>query len=184
MKNLNLNLKPTVSNIFVISSFIWMIIYYLWLTEKIFFLQNTTFWLLLLFFISTFIHWWILHFFFNSVFILYFWNILETSFWKTKFILFFIFTIIFTGFWIKFIYWFYNTIWISWFCMALLSYYTLYLKDIKSQEYLWGLIFLGLNIWYWFTEWISFWWHFFGAIAWIIFYYLNKDFFRRKIVWA
>lgn len=68
--------------------------------------------------------------------------------------------------------------------MALLSYYTLDLKDKNNPEYKTWIVFLIINIAYWLYPWISFLWHLLWAVCWVIFYYLNKEFLRKKMVWA
>lgn len=180
LKKLDFNL--TITNIFIILSFVWTILYYLWFSKYLF--LKTWVELFFVFFISTFFHWWILHFIFNSVFLFYFWNIVELNLWKVKYILFFVFTVFFESFLINYIKWFYNVVWISWFCMAILAYYSLDLKEKRNPEYKTWILFLIINIFYWLSPWISFYWHLFWAIAWVIFYYLNKEFLRKKMVWA
>jgi len=134
------------------------------------------------FFTGTFLHWGIIHLFFNSFFIYYFWNIVEWLIWKKKFTVFFIFSTIFIGALITSISnW--NTVWISGFCMALLSYYTLELKSRNDIEYKWWITALVINIWIWFIPWISLYWHLFWAIAGIIYYLITKEFFRKRYVW-
>ena len=134
------------------------------------------------FFTGTFLHWGVLHLIANSLFLYFFWNIVEWIIWKNKYIIFFIFVSIFN--WVLlsvFIWW--NTVWISWFCMALISYYTLELKSRNDSEYKWWITALILNIWIWFIPWISLFWHMFWAIWWVIFFIINKDFFKKKWVW-
>jgi hypothetical protein len=134
------------------------------------------------FFIGSFLHWWIVHLLFNSVFVYFFWNIVEWLIWRKKYFIFFLFVTIFNWVLISvFSEW--NTVWISGFCMALLSYYTLELRSRNDPEYKWWITALIINIWIWFTPWISLYWHLFWAIAWVIFYLLTKDFFRTKYVW-
>lgn len=125
--------------------------------------------LILQFILYQFLHWWILHLFSNSIFIYLFWNPLESLIWKKKFLIFFVLSSIFV--WVLlllFSSW--NTIWISGFCMALLSYYTLELYKKWNPEYKWWITAIILNIAIWFVPWISLVWHLFWAIAWIIFF--------------
>ncbi len=180
--------KMTVSNILILISFIFTILatfypnlYVLWV--------NTTFlsqWLYHIYIIQlftwTFLHWWFFHFFANALFLYLFWNILELIMWRKKYIIFFIFIVFFN--WIGLTLldsW--NTIWVSWFCMALISYYTLELKSKNNPDYKWWILALILNIWIWLTPWISLLGHLLWAIWWIIFYYLNKVFFQPRLVW-
>jgi len=149
-----------------------------------FFIVNWKWYMIFIqFFVWSFLHWSFMHLLFNSIFIYYFWNILELLIWKKKMIYFFIFTVFFIGTMLLInIKW--NTIWISWFAMALLSYYTLELKSRKNPEYKWWITALILNIAIWLVPWISLLWHLYWAIAWVIFYFLNKELFRKKMVWV
>jgi len=134
------------------------------------------------FFLWTFLHLSITHLLFNCIFIYYFWNILELLMWKKKFLIFFIFSVLFICS-MLFINISWNTIWISWFAMALLTYYTLELKSRNNNEYKGWITAIILNLIIWFLPSISLFWHFYWVIAWLIFYLLNKDFFRKKMVW-
>ncbi len=158
------------------------IIYTLWINK--FYIYNWMWYLIFLqFFIWTFLHWSFFHIIFNSIFIYYFWNILEALIWKKKFIIFFIFSVFFIwSLLLLNIKW--NVIWISWFAMALLSYYTLELRSRNNPEYKWWITALIINIWIWMLPWISMLWHLYWAISWVIFYFLNKELFRKKMVWA
>jgi membrane associated rhomboid family serine protease len=121
------------------------------------------------------------HLFANSIFIYLFGNILEMLIWRNKFIIFFIFTVVFNGVLLS-VFTTWNTIWISGFCMALLAYYTLELKGRNNPEYKWGITALVLNVWIWFVPWISLLGHLFWAIWGVIFYYVTKEYLRRKMV--
>lgn len=129
-----------------------------------------------------FIHWSYMHILWNILFIYIFWNMVEIMLWKNKFLLFFIFITIFD--WILLsIFSNWITIWISWFALAILVYYTLELKSKKNPDYKWWITAIILNIWIWFMPWISLLWHFFWAIWGAIFYYLNKNFFSKQEIW-
>lgn len=133
---------------------------------------------ILQYFTYSFIHWWVLHILFNSVFIYYFWNMLEYIIWQKKYIIFFIFVTIFN--WVALtLLTNANTIWISWFAMAILAYYTLELKERRDPEYKWWITAIVINVWIGLSPEISLVWHLFWAIAWVIFFYLNKDYLRR-----
>ncbi len=119
-----------------------------------------------------FLHWGLLHFFSNAIFIYIFWNWLEQLIWRKKFFLFFLFSSIFLAISILIFAPASVTIWISWFCMALLTYYILYLKSKDNMEYKWWITALVLNIWLWFLPWISLVWHLFWAIYWVLFFYI------------
>lgn len=181
-----MKIKPfSYSNIFIFLSFIWTLFYIIfWIPDFLYF--NTSLWVnFIKFFLYTFFHGWFLHFLWNSIIIAYIWNILENKIWKRKYLLLFIFSVIFS--WFSILYfsdlWIYNVIWISGFCMAILSYYTFDLFYKNNPEYKWWLYFIILNILIWLTPWISFLWHLFWAIAWVIFYFLNKEFLKKKMVW-
>jgi membrane associated rhomboid family serine protease len=137
---------------------------------------------ILQYFMYNFLHWSYMHLFSNILFIYLFWNLVENIITKNKFILFFIFITIFNWIWLSlFSDW--NTIWISWFALAILVYYTLELKSLKNPEYKWWITAIIISIWIWLMPWISLLWHLFWAIWWAIFYYLNKDFFFKQKVW-
>lgn len=132
------------------------------------------------FFSSNFIHWWILHLFFNSVFIYYFWNQIELILWTRKYLIFFIFNAIFIWLWLSLFSW-WNTVWISWFALALITYYTLDLRSKKIDEYKWWITAIIVNVAIWLHPQISLLWHLLWAISWAIFYLLNKNFFQRLL---
>ncbi len=172
----------SVSNIFIIISAIttalsmfvgwlvnfWINTNYLW--ESMYHL------FILQFFLYQFLHWSIWHIIFNSVFIYIFWNWLEWIIWKKKYIIFFIFNTIFV--WIALFLFTKentNTIWISGFCMALLSYFTLELYSKWDPEYKGWITAIIINIGIWFMPWISLIWHLFGAIWGVLFFLYNRN---------
>ena len=133
------------------------------------------------FFTYSFIHGWLFHLLSNSIFIYFFWNIVELILWKKKYIIFFLFSTVFIWIMLTFLSkW--NTVWISGFAMALLTYFTLELKEKNNPEYKWWLTAIFINIIIWLDPSISLIWHFFWVIAWIIFYFLNKDLFRKAMI--
>ena len=134
-------------------------------------------------FLYSFIHWGLLHLFMNCIFLYYFGSVLELLIWRNKYIIFFAFVTLFNATFLTIFQGSMNTIWISGFCMALLSYYVLELKSRNNPEYKWWITAIVLNILIWFIPWISMFWHLFWAIAGVIFYYINKDWFRPKLVW-
>lgn len=169
----------SISNIFIFLSFVWTFLYFLWFWE---FFEENIFWNILKMFIFTFFHWDLFHFLMNAIWILYFWNILEQELWKNKYLIFFFFTVIFKWILIIYITHGFNVIWISGFCMAILSYYTLDLKQRRNPEYKTWIFVLWLNILIWLYPWISLLWHLFWAIAGVIFYFLNRKV-QKKLVW-
>lgn len=134
------------------------------------------------FFTGSFLHGWITHLLFNSLFLYVFWNIVEWLMWRKKYIIFFVFVTVFNGVLLSLVnQW--NTVWISGFCMALLSFYTLELRSRNNPEYKWWITAIIINVWIWFVPGISLYGHLFWAIWGVIFYLLTKDFFRPKYVW-
>jgi rhomboid protease GluP len=135
-------------------------------------------------FTSIFIHGDIFHFLFNSIFIYIFWTSLELLIWRKKYIIFFVFIVLFNWVLLTFFAWENtNTIWISGFCMAIFSYYVLELKSRNDLEYKGWITAIIINILIWFFPWISLLWHLFWVIWGVIYYYYNKEFFRPKFVW-
>ena len=139
---------------------------------------------ILQFFTSNFLHWWVMHLFFNSMFIYYFWNQIESIIWKKRYILFFLISIILTGIWLTII-WLHtqptNTIWISWFCMALITYYTIHLKNINHPDFRWWITAIIINLAIWLQPQISLFWHFFWVISGILFYYFDDRFLKKLV---
>jgi len=151
---------------------------------NIFFLNQWDYYhYLLQYCLYNFLHWDYFHLFSNILFIYFFWNLVEKILTRNKFIIFFIFVTIFNWIWLSIFTPYSNTIWISWFALAILVYYTLELKSLKNYEYKWWITAIILNILIWLTPWISLLWHLFWAIAWLIFYYINKDFFFKQKIW-
>ena len=183
-------LKYTISNILIIISIIFTIIGYFdysfiqtWSINNFYLEKWNYFHFIIQFFSWTFLHAWIIHLLFNSIFIFYFWNAVEIMIWKIKYLIFFVLFVFFN--WIILAYLEPNnyTIWISGFAMAILTYYTLELKSKNNPEYKWWITAIILNLWFWLMPQISFYWHLNWVIYWIIFYYLNNDFFKRQLIW-
>jgi len=184
-----MNIKLTTSNILILISALATILVTVMPNLYIFWINNNFLnqWLyhiyVIQFFTWTFLHGWLLHLFANSLFLFIFWNAVEWLVWKNKFILFFVFVVVFN--WVLlslFTNW--TTVWISGFCMALIAYYTLELRSRNNPEYKWWITALILNVGIWFVPWISLFWHLFWAVAGVIYYLINKEFFRKKFVWA
>lgn len=128
-------------------------------------------------FTSQFIHWDFLHLLFNMIFVYIFWNYVANIIWEKLLTLFFIFSSIFIWiFLLIFSQWI--TIGMSGFALAILSFYSLVLYRKWDLEYKWALFAIILNIFIWFTPWISLLWHLFWAISWVIFYLIY--FFYQK----
>ena len=181
--------KFTISNLFILISIVFTAIWYLssqfiteWWINNFYLKEWNYFHYILQIFSWTFIHGWILHLFMNSIFIYYFWNVVEIILWKTKYIIFFVLFVIFN--WIILAYLNNsNVIGISWFAMAILTYYTLELKKLNNPEYKWWITAIIINLAIWLYPWISMLWHFNWVIFWIIFYFLNNDFLKRQLIW-
>lgn len=125
-------------------------------------------------FTSQFLHWWVMHLVMNAFFILYFWNVLESIIWKNKMLIFFISSSIFL--------WIFltllgagNTVGISWFALAVLTYYTLILWKQWNPEYTGWVTAIVVNILIWLSPGISFFWHFWGMIFWALWWYMLEN---------
>ena len=121
-------------------------------------------------FSSQFLHGWILHFVMNAVFIFYFWNIVEQIMGSRKYFFFFIFNTVFLWVLITFLSQG-NTVWISGFVLAVITYYTLHLWSQNNPEYTWWVTAIVINVAIGLSPWISFLWHFgwmvFGWVYWL-----------------
>lgn len=174
------NFNYSITNILAVLSLLWTILY-LFFYNYISYLPSDLF--ILDFFTHIFFHANFFHFLGNMIFLVYFWNILEDFLWRNKYFILFIFSTIFSWFSIVFFTGYYNLIWISGFCMAILSYYTLDLKEKNNPEYKWGINWIFLGILIGFIPQVSLLWHLFWVISGIIFYYINKEFLRKKMIW-
>ena len=182
--------KFSISNLLILISLIFTIIWYLnpqfiseWSINNFYLYEKSYFHFIIQFFSWTFIHWWVMHLLMNSIFVYYFGNILETIIWKNKYTIFFILFVIFNWLILSYIVPYESTIWISWFALAILTYYTLQLKSINNIEYKWWITAIVINIAIWFYPWISLYWHLNWVIFGIIFFYLTNNFFKKQIVW-
>lgn len=122
-------------------------------------------------FSSQFIHGNFTHLLFNSIFVFYFGNILESIIGYKKMIIFFIVCSIFLAI-VLIAFWSGNTVWMSWFLMALLTYYTLLLKQNNNPEYTAGITVIVVNVLYWLLPWISFLGHFWWMVFWWLFWFI------------
>ncbi len=182
-------IQKTFSNLLILISLIFTILALLYPAIYVFGINNEFLkqWLyhiyIIQFFTWTFLHGGIFHFLANSVFIYVFWNMVEWFLWKKKMIIFFIFVVFFN--WLLLSYFSsWNTVWISWFCIALIAYYTLELKNKNNPEYKWWITALIISVWIWFIPWISLLGHLFWWIAGIIFYYINKEYLKKQFIWV
>ena len=117
------------------------------------------------------------------MFIFYFGNILEAIIGRNRFLIFFIFIAIFIWIILTYLQPYSNTIGISGFAMALLSYYALEMHSrAQFQESGWAVTALVVNILIWFAPGISLLWHFAGMLGWVIYYFLNKNIFTEKYI--
>lgn len=126
------------------------------------------------FFSSQFLHWWFLHVLMNSIFIYYFGNQVEYIIGRQKYLLLFICNSIFIGIGLTlFSSPYVNTVGMSGFAMAVMAYYTLYLKSIKNPEYTGWITAIVINIAIGLVPGISLLWHLFGVIFWGVYYLWN-----------
>lgn len=123
------------------------------------------------FFTSQLLHGNFLHFLSNAIFLFYFWNILEQFIGRERMMFFFMSTSIFIWLGLTF-FDAGNTVGISGFALALLTYYTLLLWKKRNPEYTGGITAIVLNIALWFVPWISFWGHFLGFIFGVVFFFI------------
>lgn len=182
--------KITFSNSLIFISIIFTILWYIfpgfvfewWINNYSLVEWNSIHWFIQ-FFSWTFLHWSTLHILMNSIFIYYFWNILELIIWKNKLIIFFILSVTFNWILLSQFAWMQNTIWISWFALSIVTYYTLHLKSLSNIEYKWWITVIVLSVLMGLYPWISFYWHLFWIIFWVIFYYISNDFRLKKLIW-
>lgn len=173
----------SVSNIFIIISFISTLIVllfpelYVFGMNDIFLNEHNYLYFVIQIFMYSFIHGWFFHFFSNALFLMYFGNEVERFIWDKKYLLFFVFVTLSVCIWIL-LWWSGNTVGISWFCMALLTYYTLELYNRWNPDYRGWITAIGVNIAIGFMPWISLLGHFFWAISWFLFYQFNKKFLK------
>lgn len=169
-----------ISTIFTIFSFQQTELASIFGMNHLFVLQWDVVRLALQFCMYSFLHGGILHLIFNSMFLYFFWNQLEYKIWKKWYVSFFIWATLFNGIALLLLTPIGTvTIGISGFALAILSFYTLLLYEVKDPEYKWGITALVINILIGFSAQISFIGHLFGAIFWGIFYLIYK-FFRKK----
>ena len=161
-----------ISLIFTLVSFQNQEIFIFWMNH--YFLNNNEYLKVFIqFCFYSFIHGSIMHLAFNSLFLYIFWNQVEQIIWSKKYLIFFILNTIFV--WINILLFSKaNTVWISWFGMALLSFYTLLLYEKKDNEYKWWITAIVINILIWLGATISLVWHLFWAIFGFIFYIIHK----------
>ncbi len=169
----------SVSNILILISVVFTIIasffpniYILWMSS--FFLDKQQYITVFMqFFSYSFIHGGFLHLFFNGIFLYYFWNIVEQIMGIKKYLLFFIGNTFFVGL-ILLLFSSGNTVGISGFCMALLTYYTLHLKRKNNPEYKWWITAIIVNIAITVNPEISLLGHLFWAIFWGFFRWIER----------
>lgn len=136
--------------------------------------------LCLQFVLYSFFHGGILHLLFNSVFIYYFGNQVEGLIGKVWYMVFFVFITIMN--WVSLLYFTHiptNTIGISGFALAILTFITLVLYRQRNPDYKWWITAIIINIGIWLSPGISLVWHLFWAIFWWCFYLIYN--FIQKI---
>ena len=176
-----MNLKITISNILILVAALFTLLasydpsfYQYGLNDS--FIQKWDYHIFLMqIFTSQFLHGWIIHLIMNAIFILVFWSVIENMLGEKKYIFFFVFTSIFI--WIALILLsspYTNTVWISGFVMAIVAYHTLDLKSKNHPDYKGWITVLIINILFWFAWGVSLLGHLFGAISWVIYYYILR----------
>ena len=171
--------RLSVSNIFILISVVFTFIatmyswFYAYGMNSAFLNQGQYHIYAIQFFSSQFLHGWILHLAMNSIFIFIFWNYVENIIGIHKYTLFFILNSLFVGWAITFL-WSWNTVWISGFAMAVMAYYTLYLKSKNHPDYTWWITALAINIWIWIIPGISLLGHLFWAIWGALYFYILR----------
>lgn len=125
-------------------------------------------------FTSNFLHGGLMHIAFNSLFVYLFWNQVENLLGTKKYIIFFIFTAIITWLGLTAVN-AGNTIGISWFCLSLLTYYTLALWQRGNMEYKWWITAIIVNMAVWLYPWVSFAGHGFWVVAGVLFFLLTSN---------
>jgi len=173
-------MKLTITNYIIIICFIFTIYSFYDNSILLFWINNflSLNWqhintVILQFLLYSFLHWNIVHILFNSIFLYVFWNKIEQILWKNIYLIYFIFGTIFIWF-ILFFFTKENTIWISWFTMALLTYYTILLYEEKNDEYKWWITAIIVSILIWLSPEISLLWHLAWVIYAIFFYIIYK----------
>lgn len=122
-----------------------------------------------------FIHGDILHLVMNSYFLYVAWPILESGLWTLNFLIFFLSTTIVSIFGLYVFAPRSNTIGISGFCMALLSYLWITLYTVGDAEASRIGTLLIINIAFWFMPGISLVWHLTGALWGIAFWFITTS---------
>lgn len=158
--------------VFTLTSLINPQVFLFWMNGYFFERWMYHYWILQ-FFSSQLIHGGLLHLLMNSIFILYFWNILELYLWSKKTLMFFICNSVFLWIIITF-FGSANTVGISGFVLAILSYYTLLLYSQKNPEYQWGITAIVINVLIWLSPGISLLGHLGWTIFWGFFYWITK----------
>lgn len=125
-------------------------------------------------FTSMFLHGGIMHLAFNSLFVYLFGNQVENLLGAKKYVLFFVFSWVITALGLTALS-APNTIGISSFCLAVLTYYTLALWQRGNIEYKWWITAIIVNLAIGFYPGISFAGHAFGCIAGILFFLLTSN---------
>jgi membrane associated rhomboid family serine protease len=179
MKHLMKTFRFTLSNILILSSIIvfWLSTIFPWLynlwMNSYYLEQSDITGLVLQCILYSFLHWSILHILMNSIFVYYFWNQAEDILGKKKYFIFFVLNTIFVGIGLL-LFASGNTIGMSGFALAVLSYFTLHLRGIWNPEYQGWITAIIINLLIGLSPGISFFWHLFWALFGIIFYFFYR----------
>lgn len=137
--------------------------------------RDQEFFFIIQIFTGMFLHGGLFHLFWNSLFIFIFWPRVEEILQKSGlYIFFFILSAVVIAWGLLYLAPYINTFWLSWFALALLSFYTLHLYFSWDSEYKSWIFAIFLNIAIWLMPMISLWWHALGALSGILFFFLYK----------
>lgn len=180
--------KYSVSNLLIAWAFVWMLVWMLFPSLASYYGMNTYFYMrwdygrwILQMFTSQFLHGSVFHFLANAAFIYYFGNGLEILLGKTKMLVFFVFSALITGIGLTFFAWNVNTIGMSSFALAIISYYTIQLWSIHNPEYKGWISAIVANLAIGFIPGVSFMGHFIGMLAGGLFWVWDNFFKKIRI---
>lgn len=125
------------------------------------------------FLLYQFLHGGALHLFSNAFFLVFIGIGVQYAMSVKRFFFMFLFTTLFVGVILLFTAWA-STIGMSWFAMAVLSYYTMMLWSVKNEQYKSGLVLIAINIFIGLDPAISLGGHLWWAVAWVIYWYFDK----------
>lgn len=167
------NILILIAAFFTLLTFLYPWIYIFWLNSYFFEAWNYPLFLAQIF-TSQFLHGSLFHLLSNAIFILYFWNVLEREMWENKYLFFFILSSIFNAFFLL-VFSSGNTVGISGFALAVLTYLTLLLWKRGNSEYTWGIVAIAINVFIGLSPWVSFAGHFAGMLFWGLYFIFMRQ---------